>query len=297
MILNGQTLQATQIGFRTEFNKAFELAQPDHEMFTMQIPSTKAKEQYKWLGDLPVMHEWVAEAQFDQLRAFGFEIENKDWQTGLEIDRNDIMDDSLGLILPQIGQMGEEARRHPGELVWNLMNNGFTGLAYDGQYFFDTDHVDAGEAAQSNKMSGGGSTLTVANIRLARTAMRRYKDTKGRPLNIAPTHLCIPPELEGAAKDAIDADKLANGATNTEYKALKIHVSPYLTSATAWFLCDLSKRVKGFVQQNRMPAQFIAQDKPDDDLAFRLKKFRYQANARYNVGYGMWKCCFGSVGA
>lgn len=297
MLINNDNLTAAQIGFRTMFNMAFELARPQHELIAMEVPSTRAKEQYKWVGTLPKMREWLSEATFERLEAFGFEIVNKDWQTGLEVDRNDLEDDALGLLPQTIQMMGTEARRHPGELVFQLVNNGFTGTAYDGQTFFSATHKDGDGPTQSNRASGGGSALSQTSFRSARTAMRRFVDQKNRPLSIEPTHLLIPPELEGAAKDILQAERLASGASNTEYKAVEMVVSPYFTSATAWFLFDLSKPIKPFVYQTRRAPVWAAQDNPTDERAISQKIYRYSVDARYNVGYGLWQLAYGSVGA
>jgi phage major head subunit gpT-like protein len=293
MIVNSETLKASQIGFRTEFNKAFDLATPGHELFTMIVPSNKATEQYKWLGSLPLMKEWLDDATFEKLSAFGWEIKNRDWQAGIEVDRNDIEDDSLGLLVPSIQMMGEEAKRHPGQLVFDLLNAGFTGLCYDGQFFFDTDHKDGNGPTQANKIT---TALSVASWRTARKTMRKIVDMKGRPMNIAPTHLMVPPDLEGTAKDILQAERLASGASNTEYKAAELVVNPYLTSATAWFAFDLSKRIRPFVHQTRRAPEFVAQDNPDDERVVNQRKFRYSTFARYNAGYGLWQFAFGSDG-
>jgi phage major head subunit gpT-like protein len=294
MIINAETLLATQIGFRTEFNRAFELATTDHEPYVITVPSTKKKEQYKWMGTLPVMREWLSDAQFDRLSAHGWEIENKPWQVGLEVDREDIEDDQLGLIVPTVQEMGEEARRHPGVLVWNLVNQGFTSVCYDGQFFYDTDHQDEpGGPIQSNRIT---DVLSAASWQVCKQMMRRHRDAKGRPMRLRPTHLVVPPELETTGRQLLEQETLASGESNINARTATLVVSPYLESPTAWFAFDLSRRLKPFIVQIRQPPQFVAQDNPTDEHAFMRKVYRYSAHARHNAGYALWQFAFASDG-
>lgn len=296
-LVNGATLLETQIGFRTIFNRAFEMTQPEYEPFVTTVPSTGKSEKYKWLGAIPTMKKYKDEVPFEKLSAYSWEIANDTYVNGLEIDREDIEDDNLGLVKPTIEEMGAEARRHPGELVFNLVNNGFAATGYDGQFFFDTDHSDEGSAAQSNKASGGGSVLSETSLTTALSAMRRIKDHRGRPMRIKPNTLVVPPELEITAKKLIQQTTKASGEQNIFLNTLNLLVSEYLTSATAWFLFDLSRSLKPLVYQTRILPSFEAQDQPSDENAFLRDKFRWKVRARYGVGYGLWQFGYGSVGA
>lgn len=295
MIINGQTLNATQIGYRAAFQQAFDAAAIDYESFVLEVPSTKKSEVYKWIGGLPTMKRWVDDAQFEKLEAYSWQIDNVYWQDGIEIERDDIEDDALGLLMPQIRQLGNEAKRHPGTLIYDLINNGDTALCYDGQYFFDTDHKDGTGAVQSNKITGA---LNVTNLRLMRTTMRKLVDTRGRTLRLRLTDILVPPELEGVAHDLINAEFLASGATNTEFKAVNVTVSSQLTSAVKWYGFDLSKgnELRPFIFQRREGPFFVAQDTPTDENAFNRRKFRYNSWYRGNAGYGLWQFAAMSTG-
>lgn len=68
-------------------------------------------------------------------------------------------DDRHGVFGAQFERMGQLAQQHPDELIFSLLGQGFSELAYDGQFFFDTDHpvVDANGVEQSVSNFGGGS--------------------------------------------------------------------------------------------------------------------------------------------
>lgn len=78
---------------------------------------------------------------------------------------------------------------------------------------------------------GSRATLNSANFRAARVAMSNLKADYGRPLGINPTLLVVPTALQDAARDLILAERLPNGASNTDYKAVDLLVVPWLPNA------------------------------------------------------------------
>lgn len=70
--------------------------------------------------------------------------------------------------------------------------------------------------------------LDVTNYAAARTAMMGFKSDSGKPLNVTPSVLLVPPSLEKAALDVIQAERLANGATNTYRNTARVVVCPWL---------------------------------------------------------------------
>lgn len=72
--------------------------------------------------------------------------------------REDIADDRLGVFKPMFAEMGQSARRHPDELIFDLLKSGFTTACFDGQNFFDADHPisdDAGNVASVSNVQDG----------------------------------------------------------------------------------------------------------------------------------------------
>lgn len=74
---------------------------------------------------------------------------------------------------------------------------------------------------------GSKADLNETNFRNARAAMRSLKTEDGKPLNIFPTTIVVPPSLEGAAEDLFLKQTTANG-TNPLYKAVEVIVVPWL---------------------------------------------------------------------
>lgn len=154
MIINQANLQGIYRSFSTIFNQALDIATSMWDKVAMPTPSTGKSVDYKWLGDFPTMKEWVGERVIKDLSAFGYEITNKAFEATIEVDRDDIMDDEIGVYTPMIQGLAQAAKAHPDTLVFALLAAGFATACYDGQYFFDTDHP-VGDSSVSN--TGGGS--------------------------------------------------------------------------------------------------------------------------------------------
>lgn len=160
-VINSARLNALRVGFQAIFNKAFSAPPTFYEKLAMVVNSTAGEEKYGWLGMLPRMREWIGPRVVHRLKEHDYSIKNKDFELTVSVGRNDIMDDKLGVYSPMFQSLGDSAARHPDELVFALLKNGFTAPCYDGQYFFDTDHPvldeSGAEVSQSNHMGGGGN--------------------------------------------------------------------------------------------------------------------------------------------
>lgn len=160
MIVNASSLRDLFVGYNTSFNKAFGNAVAHWDKVAMRVPSTTAAENYSWLAGMPGIREWIGDRLIHELSAARYVVKNRDFELTIAIRRNDIEDDQYGLYGPRIEQMGHETKRHPDELVFGLLKEGFTTTCYDGQYFFDTDHIgydeNGAEVPVSNFTAGAG---------------------------------------------------------------------------------------------------------------------------------------------
>lgn len=71
------------------------------------------------------------------------------------------------------------------------------------------------------------TALNRANLAKIVAKMQTIKSDGGYVLNVKPSLLVVPPELEDAARELLEADKI-NGTTNTFKGRLKLHVSVHL---------------------------------------------------------------------
>jgi phage major head subunit gpT-like protein len=156
MIINQANLTNMYIALNTIFNAAFEGSPSFHEQVAMVVPSNARANDYKFMMQFPMLQEWLGDRQIRNLAASNFQIVNKDYEATLEVDRNDIEDDQLGIYNPVVAELGRAAKQHPDLLMARLMKEGFTALCYDGKTFFSTDHP-VGTGTKSNHGGGSGT--------------------------------------------------------------------------------------------------------------------------------------------
>ena len=155
MIVNRANLAGIYTSFSTLFNEALQTAEVLWPKLATLAPSTGSQNDYKWLGAFPMLREWLAERYVKSLEGLGYSIANKDYEATVEVDKNDIEDDQVGVYRPVIQALGANAAVHPDKLLFELLVAGFDTDCYDGQRFFDTDHPVAGGEV-SNDGAGAG---------------------------------------------------------------------------------------------------------------------------------------------
>lgn len=300
MIVNKTSIAAVFTTLKASFNKAFESAPSTWQRIAMEVPSSTGQNIYPWFDRFPKMRRWIDEKFVKALKAFKYTIVNEDFEATVEVDRNDIEDDSMGMYGPMAQEAGHSSKQLPDEIVGELANGVFVNPCYDGQYMCDTDHEVNG-ASVSNKVTAVLSIATLAAAQAsygaARTAMRKFKDNEGRPLGVKPDVLYVPAALEDTANALMTNDKLEDGKPNPYKGTAEVVVGDWLTSDTAWFLLDTTRPIKPFIYQNRKAPVFVQQIDTNSDDVFMRKKFKFGAEARGAGGYGFWQLIMGSTGA
>lgn len=140
--------------FNTVFNRAFDSAESMVDLIAMRTSSTGRSVDYKWLGNFPMLREWLGDRVINDLTAHHYELVNKKYEGTVSVDADDIDDDQIGIYPPMVQEMGRATKVHPDILAFALLAAGFSTVCYDGQYFFDSDHP-VGDSSVSN--TGGGS--------------------------------------------------------------------------------------------------------------------------------------------
>jgi phage major head subunit gpT-like protein len=305
MIVNRAAISAIFVNLKTTFNNAFDAAPSSWQKIAMLVPSSTKQNDYAWLANFPKMRKWVGEKTVKALAAFNYSLKNDDFEATVEVDRNDIEDDTIGIYAPQAQMAGFSAKQLPDELVYGVVNGAFATKCYDGQYFCDTDHPvgneSTGIASVSNKgvvvLSCATLALAQASLGAARTAMKKFKNDDGQPLNITPNILLVGPALEDVALVLKNNERLEDGKQNPYRGTFDVVVDARITSDTAWFLLDTMKPIKPFLYQERKAPVFVEQTDPQAEEVFMKKKFKFGAEARGQAGYGFWQLCYGSTGA
>ena len=299
MKINGAVIAGLFIGLKTAFTNAFAAGEAEWPEIASEVPSTTKANDYTWLSNFPGMKEWVGKKQVRKLSEYNYVIVNKSYESTVAVKRDDIEDDQLGIYKAQAEGAGHAAKQWPDELVYGAVNNSFTKKCYDGKPFVASNHPN-GKSVASNKGTKKLSVETFAKAQAsygaARTAMMSLKDEEGRPLNVRPNILLVPPALEAVANSLMNLDKLEDGKPNPYKGTAKVKVSGRLTDPNAWFLLDTTKPLKPFIYQPRKKPNFVQQTSTDSDAVFMEGEFKFGAEARGEAGFGHWQLVFGSDG-
>ncbi|NBV07426.1 MAG: hypothetical protein EBS06_09385, partial [Proteobacteria bacterium] len=206
------------------------------EAISNYFTSDQESETYKWLGQSPVMREWVGGRQSKGFLTNGLTIENKHFEGTLEFNVKDLRRDKTGQIKVRINEFADRTNTHWAQLLSKLINNAESTVCYDGQYFFDTDHAEGKSGAQSNKIQvdltefadqiDGGKVGVVtspseAAFRLAALKgiqqILSFKDDQGEPMNENATNflIVVPTPMWFIAQAAVAVPLTVGGSTNS----------------------------------------------------------------------------------
>jgi len=279
---------------------------------SMLFQSNQELETYKWLGQAPVMREWVGGRNAKGFRENGFDVRNKHFEATEEILLQDLRRDKTGQTLIRIQDMADRTNSHWASLGATLILNGAAGLCYDGQYFFSTTHAEGNSGTQANSISIDISALpaqvhgSVASPSAEEMAMCIYKaiaqivafkDDQGEPMNENAKNfvVLVPIDYMMAANTAVTAGAFAGGADNTLKKSgFSIKVVPSVRFATwtdKFAKRTTDGRVRPIIRQEEEPVR-LAAIAEGSELEFKEAKHQYGVDAWRNVAYGYWqKAC------
>lgn len=298
-----QVLAGIFTNLKSTFNTAFAAAESTADRVAMEVPSTGRANNYAWMGTFPALRKWVGDKAVQQLEKHTYSIVNDNYEATVEVRRDDIEDDNLGIYKPQAEMAGQSSKVWKDDLVYSALTHGFTGLCYDGQPFYSDTHPvgPEGDTQQvSNKLDKVLSIETLAKAKAsygkARTMMASLKDDSGRPLNLRGNLLVVPPALEEIANALMTTDRLEDGKPNPYKGTAEVLVVGWLKTDTEWHLLDTRQPIKPIVFQPRKKPVFVQMIDPSSPDVFNRAVYKFGAEARGAAGYGFWQMAVGSTG-
>ena len=280
---------------------------------SMLFDSDQESETYKWLGMVPQMREWVGGKHAKGFRDNGITIANKEFEATMAILVRWLRRDKTGQALIRIGELAQRAGGHWTELLSTLIANGTgstSGLCYDGQYFFDSDHSEGISGTQKNLITATEvpaldvGTATVPTPQEAAKAvlgviayMLAYKDDQGKPMNIDARNFLVmtSPVLWPHIAPAIYNDRVGSGEDNPAASIMRnsnfqigVEANPFLTYTTQFVVFRADAPAKPFIRQEEVPIQMKALTEGSDH-AFKHNEHLFSVEATRNVGYGYWQ--------
>nr|WP_243466156.1 Mu-like prophage major head subunit gpT family protein [Sodalis glossinidius] len=113
-------ITALMTGFRKEFQNGLGMAPYHYQQVATTVASTSKSNTYGWLGQFSAFREWVGSRSIQQMKVYGYAINNKTYEGTVAITRDDFEDDNLGSYSPLFQEMGRAATAQPDELVHRL---------------------------------------------------------------------------------------------------------------------------------------------------------------------------------
>jgi phage major head subunit gpT-like protein len=161
MEINNATLKSAGVGFNAAFARGLASSSSLKDRIATTVLSTTKTNEYGWLGKAPRFREWLGDRVINAIAKHGYTLTNRSFENTIGVDRDDFDDDNLGIYAPLFEELGNAAQTFPDELIFELLKLGFSSLCYDGQYFFDVDHVvlDAAGKPTSVANTDGGTGL------------------------------------------------------------------------------------------------------------------------------------------
>lgn len=272
--------------------------------------SDQASETYPFLGQSPVMREWVQSRQAHSLRENGLIVINKHYESTLEISKKDAQRDKTGQIIARVNEWVDKSLSHWATLLTSLISAGDSTVCYDGQYYFDTDHSEGDSGVQSNKIEVDISALpakihgsvTVPSVEEMQqaiiagiVAILKLKDDKGEPLNenAAQFLVMVPIGLYTIAAAAVSTIATANLENNFNPNliaglSIRIQMNARLSWTDTFAVFRTDSPIKGLIRQTEQEVELKAKAE-GSEFEFDNDAWQFGIDAWRGVGYGYWQ--------
>ncbi len=298
-LIGRDKLLAASYGWHTIFNNRLAEAPKLYEQISMVVPSDSPIEVYRWLNSVPAMRKWVGDRVIHKLSAEGFQIANEDYANGVEIERDDLRDDKLGMVEQRVRQCADAGPAAINKAVFTLLNAAMTTTAWDNQYLVDTDHTASSESGATSQSNKGTAVLSETSFNAALAAFLALQGDNGEALELMPKYLVtgIDATTWQTAREILRSDMNAAGtATNLNQGIVQHIVSQHITGPKWFLIADPAQAPAVIVQIRQQAVLRTPVTDFDDFYAFLRKTLYYGADMTFGVGPGMWQGIYGSTG-
>jgi hypothetical protein len=276
--------------------------------------SDQASETYNFLGQSPVMREWIGGRQAKGFSGQGLTIVNKHYEATIEVRKVDARRDKTPQIKARVEEFTDRSQTHWASLLSTLLLNGPSTVCYDGQFFFDTDHVEGDSGTQDNDIAVDISTLPAAvhgvvtapsveemqqTILKAIAQIMSFKDDRGEPMNenarrfmvIVPTPLYL---VAVAAVSVLTTAALQQNLNPNLIAGLTVDVqmNPRLTWTDSFAVFRTDSPIKGLIRQTEQEVELKAKAE-GSEFEFDNDAWQFGIDAWRGTGYGYWqRACY-----
>jgi phage major head subunit gpT-like protein len=279
------------------------------DKIAMRFDSDQKIEEYAWLSASPALREWIGGREAVGLSANKISIENKTFEGTLSIPSDDIRRDKTGSIDIRIADLARRTIGHWAKLLSTLIINGVgatSGLCYDGQNFFDTDHSEGDSGTQLNLLAAGQVAALNVTTPTAPTPleasqavsgviayMMGWLDDKGEPLNetarswLVMTGTTLAPAFSAAVSQKTLGGNIDNPLAEQKYFEISHVINPRMAALTTQFVVfRTDSPTKPFIRQEELFEVEVVG--PGSEHEFKNNEELFGVKLVGNVGYGLW---------
>lgn len=274
----------------------------------LQLPSNSAIEIHAWLGAAPMVREWVGGRRANGQIAGGVNVPNLPYESTMIIKADELRRDKTGQLATRIRELAVQANLNWMHLTLHAIDIGATSICYDGQFFFDTDHLLWNEygaviGVQSNRLVRTSPTPTSPTasefqsaLLNAVAALIQFTDTAGELCNeLARSFVVVvPANFVGPALQVLNvpAYMFKNGEVVEVTRSLggylfRLVGSPSLTWTDRFALLRADGITKPFIRQE----EFLKFDQIGEgsETEFLQNEHLYGVVAHRAVAPGYWQ--------
>ena len=278
------------------------------DLVSVLFDSDQESETYKWLGQSPVLREWIGGRHAKGFRENGITIVNKKFEATMDILCDWIRRDKTGQIQVRINELAQRAVGHYGGLLSTLILAGTSGLCYDGKAFFAATHTEGDSGTQKNLLTNAevaaldvttATTPTVAEAIKAILGVIAYmlgiKDDQAEPMNseaknfLVMTSVTLWPYLVHAVMGEPSANE-SNVLKELKKQGFTVSVmaNPRLTYTTQFATFRTDAPASALIRQEEEKIT-VGAKADGSEYEFDNDAHQYGIKAIRNVGYGYWQ--------
>lgn len=248
-----------------------------------------------WYGSLASMRAWKGGRQLTGINQYSYLVSAEPYELTIGVTRHELDSfDKYDALKTKLNTMAYKAVEKKVELFVELLESAFATNCYDNQYMVDTDHVDPNAEYTTVQSNKGTSALDATTFAAARTAMRQFKDDRGKGVNSTGDLLIVPPGLEDTAKIILENEWNVDSMDrniNVNRGAARLWVCNYLTDANDWFLINTKGATRPFIMTIAQDTLFTA---VMDERAQQENLYTFGADFYIGKGFGNWRYVYGA---
>lgn len=151
-----EKIRALFVTYKGIFQGALAAAVGDYTKISTKVQSNSTVNTYGWLGQSASFRNWVGARVVQAIATFGYTVPNVTKEMTVEIKKEDVEDDNVGIYDPLVQDLGQEAIRDIDKMVFGALKT--NGTCFDGQAYFSAAHP--AEFESDGTPTVGGATFS-----------------------------------------------------------------------------------------------------------------------------------------